>query len=284
MQLEQRYYENPELWADERYGAADRERVAAAAERIPPGTRSLLDVGCGNGLFLNFLQKAVAAGTFDRLCGMDRSHAALDGVGVEKCAADITNLPFADAEFDVVTCMEVIEHLPYDSLVRALGELARVARRSVMITVPYREDLESAHVECPACRCRFHRYYHMRAFDERAIAGLMDAQGCSCREVFHLRREKRMPPLLLRGISALATLRRRALGLDVPPLAAGCICPLCGWQGATASSGPAVPDVSGRAPPRRRRAMRWLNMSRSWHWIGGLYDVKRGEELPPCVL
>lgn len=283
MQLEQRYYENPELWADARYGAADRERVAAAAERIPPGTRSLLDVGCGNGLFLNFLQAAVPPGTFDRLCGVDRSQAALAGVGVEKCAADITKLPFADAEFDVVTCMEVIEHLPSESLVRALAELARVARRTVMITVPYREDLESAHVECPACRCRFHRYYHMRSFDERVMAGLMDAQRCSCREVFHLRREKRMPPSLLRGISALATLRRSALGLGVPPLAAGCICPLCGRSGAAASSEPAASDVPGRAQPRRRRAMKWLQVSRSWHWIGGLYDVKRAEERQPCV-
>lgn len=283
MQLEQRYYENPDLWADERYGAADRERVAAAAERIPPGTRSLLDVGCGNGLFLNFLQKAVAPGTFDRLCGVDRSQAALVGVGVEKCAADITNLPFAVGEFDVVTCMEVIEHLPAEVYGRALGELARVARRSVMITVPYREDLEAAHVECPACRCRFHPYFHLRSFDERAIAGLMAAQGLVCREVFRLRPEKRMPALLLRGITGLAMMRRRTLGLDAPPLAAGCSCPVCGLRGNPASPGADVADAPGRAQPRRRRAMQGLHVSRSWHWIGGLYDVKREEERQPCV-
>jgi SAM-dependent methyltransferase len=43
-------------------------------------------------------------------------------------------LPFASKSFDVVTCLEVLEHL--DKPHQALGEALRVARRSVYISLP----------------------------------------------------------------------------------------------------------------------------------------------------
>ncbi|MBL8862118.1 MAG: class I SAM-dependent methyltransferase [Planctomycetes bacterium] len=43
-------------------------------------------------------------------------------------------LPFADASFDVVVCSEVLEHL--DQLHRAFGELVRVTRGELLISLP----------------------------------------------------------------------------------------------------------------------------------------------------
>jgi ubiquinone/menaquinone biosynthesis C-methylase UbiE len=52
--------------------------------------------------------------------------------------ASVTNLPFADKAIDVVTCMEVLEHLDRQSLLAALPELRRVSH-FLVITVPYNE-------------------------------------------------------------------------------------------------------------------------------------------------
>jgi SAM-dependent methyltransferase len=46
---------------------------------------------------------------------------------------------FEDDSFDVVTCMEVLEHVPQDVLHLGIAELRRVCRGQLIITVPYRE-------------------------------------------------------------------------------------------------------------------------------------------------
>ena len=47
---------------------------------------------------------------------------------------DLQQLPFADATYDLVVCNHVLEHLPDDD--RALREIARIVRGSVVLTVP----------------------------------------------------------------------------------------------------------------------------------------------------
>ena len=65
--------------------------------------------------------------------------------------ANAADLPFPDAAFDMVTCAEVIEHIPSPALERACREMARVARRYVLVGVPYRQDLRHGRTTCAAC-------------------------------------------------------------------------------------------------------------------------------------
>lgn len=50
--------------------------------------------------------------------------------------ADATALPFADTEFDVTICLDVVEHMPPEVRPKAIAEMARVSRRMVVVAFP----------------------------------------------------------------------------------------------------------------------------------------------------
>jgi 2-polyprenyl-3-methyl-5-hydroxy-6-metoxy-1,4-benzoquinol methylase len=98
--------------------------------------RSVLDVGCGGGLVLEALREPGR-----RLCGVEMSGEAvrsLEERGIEGRAVDLetARLPFADGEFDVVLCYDVIEHVFAPG--RLVGEIRRVVRPggAVLLCVP----------------------------------------------------------------------------------------------------------------------------------------------------
>jgi SAM-dependent methyltransferase len=96
--------------------------------------RQALDLGCGAGLNLDHLAEyAQPVGTdFSeealRFC-MARGHKRL-------CKADAAELPFRDEQFDIITALDVIEHLDDD--LTALVELKRTLRPGglLIISVP----------------------------------------------------------------------------------------------------------------------------------------------------
>src|ERR1700681_393485 len=95
------------------------EKVCRDVVRLPP---RILDVGCGTGANLQMLAQFGAAE------GVDVSPEALDfcrarGLKDVKQGAAET-LPFADASFDLVTGLDVVEHLDDD--IAGLREMCRV--------------------------------------------------------------------------------------------------------------------------------------------------------------
>jgi 2-polyprenyl-3-methyl-5-hydroxy-6-metoxy-1,4-benzoquinol methylase len=97
---------------------------------------SVLDVGCGEGVLTEQW-----AERFERVVGVDLDHPALGREwerrrrsNLEFRAADAASLPFAENEFDLVCGVEMLEHLPDPSA--ALAEMARVARRWVLVSTP----------------------------------------------------------------------------------------------------------------------------------------------------
>lgn len=118
--------------APEHYGATydHRRRFLSYWNQIDQVRRAepktLLEVGIGNGFLTRYL----------RAQGIDTHSVDFDARLSPDTVASVTELPFGDKAFDVVCCFETLEHLPFEEFGRALGELRRVARRLVLLSLP----------------------------------------------------------------------------------------------------------------------------------------------------
>lgn len=101
-------------------------RLLAAIDRALDAHADVLDIGCGSG---NSYARAVARGARSYV-GVDVSDAAVEAARASGLDArvidDAAELPFEDGSFDVVLCVEVLEHL--FSPDRAAAEIRRVLR------------------------------------------------------------------------------------------------------------------------------------------------------------
>ncbi|HVX14551.1 MAG TPA: class I SAM-dependent methyltransferase [Pirellulales bacterium] len=88
-----------------------------------------------------------------------------------------TDLP-SDA-FDLVTCLEVVEHLDDNTLADTLNELARITRPNghVLLSTPYAEDLSASMSYCPFCDHAYHRWQHVQSFTPERLQRMLDARG-----------------------------------------------------------------------------------------------------------
>jgi ubiquinone/menaquinone biosynthesis C-methylase UbiE len=227
MSFERSYYENADLWVIENNNAANQQRIATLAGKVPLDVQTVLDVGCGNGLFLKHLSD-VKERSFGRLCGVDRSTVALACMQTEKIRADVDSLPFSKDEFDAVSCMEVLEHLPQATFISALNEISRVARRCIIVSVPYSENLRMSLTECTKCCCRFNQNYHLRTFRQQTMQLLFDDYGFTCRDVFYMYAQRAVPTEIEVIIRLLGVVKRAMLREPRPTMADYAVCPALG--------------------------------------------------------
>lgn len=114
-------------------------RISRVFERMETGG-DVLDVGSGAGQFMNCL---VRSGVFRSVTTVDptrfNKYVELQPGGVRRLDVSIVEMGFDDDAFDVVVCMEVLEHLPEEIFEPAIAELRRVCRGQLLMTVPYRE-------------------------------------------------------------------------------------------------------------------------------------------------
>lgn len=136
----------PALYADywsraDRWGTSSFSNVDMLAHQIlvTCGPGSLLDVGCGMGeLVRTLLSRGIDARGVD-IAARPIAHAEQFVPG-RFSVASVLDLPFEDGAFETVVCTDCLEHLSEADVPRAIAELARVARRSLFLTIGTRRD------------------------------------------------------------------------------------------------------------------------------------------------
>jgi len=146
------------------------QRIAAIDLLVPPSTLSIIDIGCGAGDVITALS---ANRTNLTAVGVDPAMEAIRHLAGSRAQALLPFLPFSNRQFDMVLCLEVLEHLS-DRLFRSsLHEMGRLARFHAIVGVPYREDLNRLQVRCANCGLKSHAYGHLRSFGKSEMMNLL---------------------------------------------------------------------------------------------------------------
>jgi SAM-dependent methyltransferase len=144
-----------------------RRIIRAELDRIPLGSAArVLDAGCGSGRTLEEL------GRYGEVHGLELNPEAAEiararGRG-EVVVGRLEELPWDDGTFDLITCLDVIEHTPDDRA--TLHELRRVCRPGgwLLVTVPAYPALWSLHDEAN---------HHYRRYGRRTLRSAALAAG-----------------------------------------------------------------------------------------------------------
>jgi SAM-dependent methyltransferase len=153
---------------DQHWWYRGRRRIVVdvvAALPLPPQPQ-ILDAGCGSG------RNMVELSGFGTAVGLEPSRRGAEvararGVG-DVVVAGIDTMPFDDSRFDLITCLDVLEHIEDDR--GALRQLRRVARPGavLLVTVPAYPLLWSSHDELNRhCRRYTRAELLRRAFEAR---------------------------------------------------------------------------------------------------------------------
>lgn len=168
----------------------------------------VLDYGCGIGHLLNYLLERGLD-----CYGVDSSERSIAKVNdkfsdkpnwIEGKVIERFVTSYPDNYFDVITCIETLEHLPDDLVSPMLVELERILKPGgiLMITTPYSENLDEDMSYCPFCDSEYHKWQHMRSLSIEYMKTLMnsyDLQIVFCRNMdfmsFKFMSDVDLPPL-----------------------------------------------------------------------------------------
>jgi SAM-dependent methyltransferase len=173
---------------------------------LPPRAR-VLDAGCGSG------RNMVDLAHWGTVTGVELSEAAAEAargrhVG-EVVEGSVLEMPFAPASFDLVVCLDVIEHLQDDRA--ALRELRRVLAPggALLVTVPAYQWLWSGHDVVN---------HHHRRYSRTTLRRAARDAGWECERTTHFNSLLLPVAVALRALDRLhARATESSLDLWVPP-------------------------------------------------------------------
>jgi SAM-dependent methyltransferase len=144
-----------------------------------PFVDDALDLGCGDGRLTSVLRAGSITGADVSGIALERFAARLPQASAVRVEPDAP-LPFPDTAFDLVLCVETIEHVRDVQLF--LSEVRRVLRPdgTLALTTP-------AHLVAVPLRALDPLSPHIRFFSRRSLRRLLDAMGF---DVVSLRRRR----------------------------------------------------------------------------------------------
>jgi len=146
----------------------EKARTSDLMDSIPYDCRGVaLDIGARDGWF-----SVLLAGKFDRVTAIDLEKPLIDHPRIQCVKGDATNLDFVNDAYDLVFCAEVLEHIPSKQLIKVCSELERVAKKYILIGVPFKQDIRLARTKCYTCGKRNPPWGHVNSFDEHLLKQL----------------------------------------------------------------------------------------------------------------
>jgi SAM-dependent methyltransferase len=171
-------YERAYTHPDYRMGDLRRAHITDHLNRVRRG--SLLDVSTGRGEVLGIARAlgyrpVIGTEAVSYLCNDDDIVPAL-----------AHSLPFDDKSFDVVTMFDVMEHLIAEDTEMVCRELARVARRTILLTIhngPHRYRKEDLHINL---RASYETWHHDLRLHFAPFTVVRHGLGQSISEMFEV--------------------------------------------------------------------------------------------------
>jgi len=128
------------------------------------------DIGIGDGYTMRYMHtKCIQVTGFDissYLVDYHRKKFLSKCMPIQVEQGDISKSSIGENKFDLVTCFDILEHIPGDGLKSALNNIARSLKEEGILigTLPFRENLEDNMVICPHCTQSFNRIGHYHSF------------------------------------------------------------------------------------------------------------------------
>ena len=158
---------------------AHKFRTGLAVLGLDLAGRTVLELCCGSGLMSEALARrgAILTGTDVSLQALARARERARRYGFPAAfhVADAEALPFRDGSFDVVAVHDGLHHL--DDPSRAIAEMARVARRGLLILEPARAGLTRLAVRLGLAEEVEEAGNHVRRLVPHAVAADLRAAG-----------------------------------------------------------------------------------------------------------
>jgi 2-polyprenyl-3-methyl-5-hydroxy-6-metoxy-1,4-benzoquinol methylase len=147
---------------------------------IGKNRQRILDLGCGNGDMVRSL-----AEYYPSVSGADIQSSRLEELNTQSKSVpriqfySYDELSEMDKSFDVITSIEIIEHLNDDELDTHFDQIKKLLKPDgiVFISVPNSENLERSFVRCPDCGAVFHKVQHMQSWTPKRLTSYLQMEG-----------------------------------------------------------------------------------------------------------
>lgn len=145
----------------------------------------VLDYGCGLGFLSAEMVKAGVQcwgcdSSVEATRAADRMLQGTPGWRGASSTSD-SDAPFRSVRFDLITCIETVEHLPPAAQEKVLSDIFLLLRPggSLFVTTPNDEDLRFSMLYCPFCDAEFHCMQHVTSFNTDTLSRLLTQAGFS---------------------------------------------------------------------------------------------------------
>jgi SAM-dependent methyltransferase len=180
------FFSSHEVYQDLYFTKLVGKNIVHFLKYVTPLEGRILDYGCGMGyLSEQLLDVGIPVE------GLDVSRNSVDAVnekfkhnpqwgGTKLLEGD--QLPYPDDTFDLIICVEVLEHLPREKLHFLLSEFNRIMKPltgKLFITTPFNENILMRSSYCPECNHIFHPVQHLNSFNIGSMSNLLESEKFS---------------------------------------------------------------------------------------------------------